>query len=215
MTTTPPSERTRVRRYNWLARYDRDTIIAILDAMPHCHIGYIADGQPFATPTLHWREGDRLYWHGSTASRMIRAIEGAEICLTVSAIDGLVMARSAFNFNVNHRSVMVFGRPEKITDPAAKEAHLRTMVNRLVPGQWERLRPMKPNELEATAVMSMPFDEASAKVRVGPPEDDEADYALPVWAGVIPVRTEVLPPEPDPRNLPGVEMPAEVLTFRL
>ena len=138
----------------------------------------MADGQPLVTPTLQWREGDRIYWHGSAASRMIKAVEGAEVCLTVSAIDGLVMARSAFNFNVNHRSVMVFGRPSRVTDPAAKEAHLRTMVNRLIPGQWERLRPMKPNELEATTVMSMPFDEASAKVRVGPPEDEPGRLRL-------------------------------------
>ena len=119
---------------------------------------------------LHWREGDRIYWHGATISRMIQAVEGHDVCFTVSALDGLVMARAAFNFNINFRSVMVFGKPEKVTDPDEKQAHLRTFVNRFVDGQWERLRPMLPKELNATTVLSMPFDEASAKIRVGPPE---------------------------------------------
>ncbi|HEY0329103.1 MAG TPA: pyridoxamine 5'-phosphate oxidase family protein [Rhodopseudomonas sp.] len=211
--SNPPSDRTRVKRYHWLANYDHATVAAILDAIPHCSIGYVVDGKPFVTPTMHWREGDRVYWHGSAASRMITAIEGAEVCLTASIVDGLVMARSAYNFNINHRSVMVFGRPEKVIDPAEKEAHLRTFVNRLIPGQWERLRPMLPKELKATTVLSMPFDEASAKIRTGHPEDEADDYAFPVWAGVIPIRQQVLDPVADPRNLPDVKLPPEALAF--
>jgi uncharacterized protein len=215
MSDTPPSERTRVKRYNWLANYDHATIASILDAIPLCHIGYVVDGKPFVTPTLQWREGDRIYWHGSAASRMIEACLKSEICLTVSTIDGLVMARSAYNFNVNHRSVMVFGKPEAITDPAAKEAHLRTFVNRLIDGQWEKLRPILPKEIKATSLLSMPFDEASAKIRTGQPEDEADDYQFPVWAGIIPVRQIALDPVPDPRNLPGVTLPPRALSFKL
>ena len=208
-----PSERARVKRYHWLADYQRATVESILDATPMCHVGYVFDGVPYVTPTMQWREGDRVYWHGSSASRMLRAAFNADVCLTVSLIDGLVLARSAYNYNVNHRSVMIFGRPEKVTDPAEKAAHLRTFVNKVVPGQWERLRPVKEQELKATTLLSMPINEASAKVRVGQPEDEEDDYAFPVWAGVVPIRYQVSPPIPDPRNLPDVEMPADVLDF--
>lgn len=210
-----PSERTRVKRYNWLARYDRETVEAILDATPLAHVGCVMDGVPFVTPTFCWREGDRVYWHGSTAGRMFKALESQDICLTVSLWDGLVVARSAYNFNCNYRSVMIVGRAELIRDEAAKAEKLRNFVNGLIPGQWERLRPMHDQELKVTAIASLSIAEASCKVRVGPPQDDEEDYAFPAWAGVIPIRTQVLPPEADPRNLPGVEMPADVLNFKL
>jgi uncharacterized protein len=211
----PPSERTRVKRYHWLAQYDRATVHAILDATPMCYVGYTFDNAPYVTPTMQWREGDRVYWHGSSASRMLRAVDAHDVCLTVSLLDGLVMARSAFNFNLNFRSVMILGRGTKVEDPAEKRRLLEVFVDRVIPNHWNRLRPVTEKELKATTVMSMPIDEASAKVRVGQPEDDEADYAFPVWAGVIPIRYEIAPPIPDPRNLSGVEMPADVLKFRL
>ncbi|HQT46075.1 MAG: flavin-nucleotide-binding protein [Acidocella sp. 20-63-7] len=210
-----PSARARVKRYAQIADYDPLTIHAILDAMPLCHVGYVFEGAPFVTPTLQWRDGGRVYWHGSAASRMLEAAEQKQVCLTVSLYDGLVMARSAYNYNINHRSVMIFGTPEKLLDPDAKKAQLRNMVNRTIPGQWERLRPVTEKELKATTVLSMPINEASAKLRDGMPEDDAEDYDFPVWAGVIPVRMQVLSPEADPRNLPGVEMPEDALRFRI
>lgn len=211
----PPSERARVKRYNWLARYDREAVEAILDATPLAHVGCQMDGVPFVTPTFFWREGDRVYWHGSAAGRMFKVLEQQDICLTVSLLDGLVVARSAYNFNCNFRSVMIVGRAELIRDEEAKAGHLRTFVNGLIPGQWERLRPMHDKELQVTALASLPISEASCKVRIGPPQDDEEDYGFPSWAGVIPIRTQILPPEPDPRNLPDVEMPGDILKFHL
>ncbi len=210
-----PTERSRVKRYNHIAKYDKQTIHGILDAMPLCHIGFVYQGTPFVTPTLQWREGERVYWHGSAASRMLETVEDHDMCLTVTLFDGLVMTRSAYNYNINHRSVMIFGKPDKITDVAAKEQHLRNFVNKTIPGQWERLRPVSPKELKATTLLSMSIDEASCKVRTGPPEDDEDDYSFPVWAGVIPVRYETLPPIADARNLPDVTMPEDALKFRI
>jgi nitroimidazol reductase NimA-like FMN-containing flavoprotein (pyridoxamine 5'-phosphate oxidase superfamily) len=210
-----PSERTRVKRYNWLASYDQDLVRRILDATPLAHIGCSMDGVPFVTPTFFWREGDRIYWHGSAAGRMFKVLEQQDICVTVSMLDGLVMARAAFNFNCNFRSVMLLGRAELIHDTQTKIEKLRNFVNGLIPGQWERLRPMLDKEIAATVVASMPIDEASCKVRSGPPEDNPEDYAFPVWAGVIPVSYQVGTPEPDPKNLPDVSMPPDVLSFHL
>lgn len=214
-TSKAPSARTRVHRFRSLARYDRGTVHAILDAMPVAHVGYVHEGNPIVTPTLQWREGDRVYWHGAARGRMMRATEGAEVCLTVSILDGLVLARAAYGFNINHRSVMVFGKPEAVTDPVEKTRLLKRFVDGYVPGQWERLRPVTDQEIGATAILSLPLDEASAKVRVGPPEDGEEDYAFPVWAGVLPIRLAVGTPEPDPRNLPGVEVPASLASFTI
>jgi len=204
---TAPSARTRVNRYRWLAHYDRETIYAILDAMPVAHVGYIHDGAPIVTPTLQWREGDRIYWHGAAHGRMMKATSEAEVCLTVSILDGLVLARAAYNFNINHRSVMVFGQPEAVTEPTEKTRLLKRFVDGYVPGQWERLRPVTEQEIGATAILSLPLTEASAKLRAGPPEDGEDDYDFPVWAGVLPINLTVGAPEPDPRNQPGVEVP--------
>jgi nitroimidazol reductase NimA-like FMN-containing flavoprotein (pyridoxamine 5'-phosphate oxidase superfamily) len=213
--TEAPSARTEVKRYNWLAKYDAETIHAILDAMPHCHVGYVHEGKPVVTPTMQWRDGDRIFWHGSSASRMIRTAEKHDVCVCVSLIDGLVLARSAYNYNLNHRSVMVFGVAEKLTDPDEKRHQLANFVNKVIPGQWDRLRPVTEQELKATTVLSMSITEASAKVRTGHTEDDEADYDFPVWAGLVPVRLVADPPIADPRNLPGVEMPDDVLKFRI
>lgn len=213
--TISPSKRTRVRRLHERGHYDRETIDAILDAMPLCHVGIVVDGNPVVTPTLQWREGDHVYWHGSAASRMIGVAEGAEVCLSVAILDGFVLARSAFHHSVNYRSVMLFGRAEKVAAADAKTARLRTFIESLFPGRWPTLRPMTDKELKATTVLSLCIDEASAKVRTGPPKDDEEDYALPIWSGVVPVRIETGPVEDDPRNVPGVDVPAHAAGFRL
>jgi nitroimidazol reductase NimA-like FMN-containing flavoprotein (pyridoxamine 5'-phosphate oxidase superfamily) len=145
---------------------------------------------------------------------MLESAQTKDVCVTVTLYDGLVMARSAYNFNINHRSVMIFGKPEKLPD-SEKEAQLRHMVNRTIPGQWDRLRPVTAKELKATTVLTMPITEASAKIRSGAPEDEAEDYSFPVWAGVIPVKLQVLPAEPDPRNLPGLEPPAAIAQFKI
>lgn len=211
----PPSARTRIKRYHWLADYEQQSVRAVLDAVPLCHVGYLHDGLPHVTPTLQWRDGDTVYWHGSSASRMLKAVRSADVCLSVTAMDGLVVARSAFNFNVNFRSVMIFGTAAQVRDPGEKLHALRMLVDRFVPGHWDSLRPPSEQEIKATMVVSMPITEASAKIRTGPPVDEEEDYAFPVWAGVVPIVQAVQPPEPDPRNLPGVAMPEALARFRI
>ena len=215
MSSPPATDRVRLRRRHDRGGYDATTIYPILDAMPLCSVGYVFDGQPYVTPTLQWREGDRVYWHGSSASRMLRAVEEAQVCLTVAILDGFVLARSGFHHSINYRSAMILGTARKVSDPDEKEARLRAFVDGLMPGRWDALRPATEQEIKATTVMSMPLDEASSKIRTGPPGDEEEDYALPIWAGVIPVRTEVLAPEPDPRNMQGLAPPDHVLNFRL
>jgi uncharacterized protein len=205
-----PSDRVRVKRVHERGRYDAETIHPILDAMPVCSVGYVFEGSPYVTPTLQWREGDHLYWHGSSASRMLEAVEAAEACVTVTLIDGFVLARSAFHHSANYRSVMVLGTARKITDNDEKEARLRVFVDTLFPGRWDILRPMNAKEFKATTVMSLPLSEASAKVRTGPPKDDEEDYSLPIWAGVLPIHMQIGMPIPDARNLLGLTPPAHV-----
>ena len=214
-TSDAPSERVRVKRLHQRGHYDHATIHAILDAMPLASVGYVIDGQPYVTPTLQWREGDRVYWHGSAASRMLRAVDGADVCLTVTILDGLVMARSAFHHSANYRSVMLLGKASRVSDPAQAEASMRRFVDGVFPGRWDMLRPMNAQELKATHVLSMEIAEASAKIRTGMPVDDEEDYALPIWAGVLPVRMEIGAPVADPKNLAGVEPPEHLLRVRL
>ncbi len=209
-----PTERTRVKRVSKRAKYDAETVHGILDATPICNVGYVFNGTPYVTPTLQWREGDHLYWHGSSASRMLEACEAAEVCVTVSIIDGFVMARSAYNHSCNYRSVMVFGTARKVTDAAEKEARLKAFTDGLWPGRWDMLRKMTAQELKATTVLSLSLEEASAKVRTGPPGDDEEDYALPIWAGVIPVQQQILAPVDDPRLLPGLTAPEHITKFK-
>jgi len=208
--TAAPSPRVRVRRLHERGRYDAEIINGILDSMPICHVGYVFEGTPYVTPTMQWREGGHIYWHGSSASRMLEAVDGAEVCVTVTIIDGLVLARSAFHHSANYRSVMVKGYALKIIDKNEKEVLLRSFVEKMYPGRWEMLRPMNAQELKATTVLSLPLNEASAKVRTGAPKDDEEDYALPIWAGVIPLKIEVFPPIEDDRNLAGLDPPAHV-----
>lgn len=210
-----PTDRTRVRRLPERGAYDRATIYAILDAMPVAHVGYSIDGQPFVTPTLQWREGDHVYWHGSAASRMLRVIEGAPVCLTVTLIDGMVLARSAFNHSMNYRSVMLLGKAQVVADPVIKEARLRTFVESQFPGRWDMLRPVTAQELKGTTVLGMPIDEGSAKIRSGEPHDDAADESLDIWAGVIPIRYEILSPVPDAHVRPGRIAPSHATTFRI
>ena len=198
-----PTERTRVKRLPDRGKYDRDTVYAILDSGVACHVGYNIDGRPFVTPTACWREGDHLYWHGSAASRMLRAqATGIPVCVTVTHIDGLVLARSAFHHSMNYRSVMAIGDAEFVENDDEKLAALRAFVERVVPGRWALIRPPSPQELKATSVLRLRLQEVSAKVRTGPPIDDEPDYTLPVWAGVVPISTTVGTPVPDPKLTP-------------
>lgn len=210
-----PTDRVRLRRLHERGSYDAASIHAILDAMPLCTVGYVIDGHPHVTPTLQWREGDHIYWHGSSASRMLRASNEAKVSLSVSILDGFVMARSGLHHSINYRSVAMFGTARKVTGPEQKELRIKNFVEGLFPGRWDILRPATSQEIKATTVLTMPIDEASAKVRTGPPSDDEEDYALPIWAGVIPVRTQMLAPEPDARNLAGVEPPDHITDFSI
>ena len=209
------TERTRLRRYHERGRYDRATIYAILDAMPHCHVGYLIDDKPVVMPTFQWREGDHVYWHASSAGRGIRNAQDNEVCLTVSILDGLVLARSGMHHSANSRSVMIFGTARRIADPAEKLDKLKGFIEKMYPGRWDTLRPITDQEAKATAILSLPITEASAKVRSGGPVDDEEDYALPIWAGVIPVSMQIGEPVPDERNLPDVAEPAHVRGFRI
>ncbi len=210
-----PSERARVRRMHERGAYDRPTIDAVLDAQPLAHVAWTLDGLPRVTPTLQWREGDRVYWHGSAASPMLEHCADAQVCIVVTLMDGFVLARSAYNHSVNYRSVVLFGRARPVTDPAEKTERMRAMMEHLFPGRWETLRPVMPQEIRATAMMSLPIDEASAKVRSGPPADDAEDLALPIWAGVVPLRIETLPPVADPTLPPGLEVPAHARSVRV
>ena len=208
----PASERVRLRRRRERGSYERALIDAILDEGLIAHLGFADEhGQPFVIPTLHARSGDVVYCHGSAASRTLRALAGgAPACLTVSLIDGLVLARSAMHHSANYRSAMVLGQARVLTDEREQREALRAIVEHIVPGRWRDVREPRANELAATAVLALPIDEASAKVRAGGPMDDEEDYALPAWAGVIPLALVAAPPEPDQRLHADVPMPSYV-----
>lgn len=214
MDTLTPTPLSKVRRHPERADYDRATVYAILDAGLVCHVGYALGDQPLVTPTLYWREGDRVYWHGSAASRMLRTLAGGvKACLTVSLIDGLVLARSAFTHSMNYRSVMLFGTAAAVEGDAAKIASLEALIERLYPGRWRELRAPTEQEIKATMVLSMPIEEASAKLRGGGPIDRETDMAAPVWAGVIPLALRAGAPERDPRTDAGIALPDYVARF--
>ena len=170
-----PDDFTRARRLHHKASHDRAVIDAILDAMPMAHVGHLVDGHPVVTPTLQWRDGDRVFWHGSSASRMIRRAGEAKVCLTVTLSDGMVLARSGLEHSVNYRSVMVFGQARAVQGPAARTRALRVMMDRLFPDRWDALRPMTAQELKATAILSLPLSRASAKISAGPPTDPPED----------------------------------------
>ena len=202
-TPFPVSTRTRARRLPERVSHMHADVFRILDAAILCHIAYVVDGQPFCTPTIHWRVGERLYWHGSSASRMLRTQhDRLAVCLTVSHLDGLVLARCGFNHSVNYRSAMCFGTAAAIDEPGEKALALRAMLERFYPGRDEALRPMTAQELKATSVVGMTIDEATAKVRAKMNADHDEDLAVPVWAGVVPVNTVIGEWQPCPSNGP-------------
>ncbi len=217
MTPTPPdrTDRTAIERRPERGSYDRGAIYRILDEGLVCHVGFAIDGQPFVIPTTYARMGDKLVIHGSVSSRMLRALrEGAEACITVTLLDGLVLARSAFHHSMNYRSVVIFGRARAVTDPAEKKAVLEALVEFIVPGRRADARGPSDNELNATEVLEFPIEEASAKVRTGPPKDDADDMTLPVWAGVLPLRLTPSTPVPAPDLAAGIEAPEYVRRYR-
>jgi nitroimidazol reductase NimA-like FMN-containing flavoprotein (pyridoxamine 5'-phosphate oxidase superfamily) len=212
---TAPTDRTRVRRVPQRGTYERETVEGILDETLVSHVGFVHEGQPVVIPTLHARLGDRLYLHGSAASRLLRTLErGVPVCATATLVDGLVLARSAFHHSVNYRSVVVFGRATLVEPEEERLKALELFTEKLVPGRWADVRPPTRPEMKGTKVLSLPLEEASAKVRTGPPIDDDEDYELPVWAGVLPLSTEVASPQPDPRLDPAIETPGYVAGWR-
>ena len=203
-----PTSRSRVKRLHARGRYDRETVYAVIDAALVGTVAYVIDGEPYVTPTSVWREGDRLYWHGSSASRMLRTVKTTvPVSVNVFHLDGLVLARSGFHSSINYRSATLFGRARPVEDRDEKLTSLEAFVERLTPGRWAELRPVNEQELKATTVVAMAIDEASAKIRTGGPADDEKDYALAIWAGVVPIRTVIGAPVADPRLKPGLAAP--------
>jgi uncharacterized protein len=203
-----PSVRTRLVREADRAVYDRAAAYEILDEGFICHVGFVVDGQPFVIPTGYGRVGDNLYIHGSAASRMLRRVdEGVAVCVTVTLLDGLVLARSIFNHSMNYRSVVILGTARAVTDPQEKLEALRLLSEHILPGRWVESRQPNERELKATLVMRLPIEEFSAKVRQGPPIDDEEDYAFPTWAGVIPLTMVAGEPIDDARLVPGQQAP--------
>jgi nitroimidazol reductase NimA-like FMN-containing flavoprotein (pyridoxamine 5'-phosphate oxidase superfamily) len=193
-----PSARTTVKRHPERGVYERGVIDAILDEALICHVGFSIDGQPFVIPTIHARDGDVLYIHGSPGSRMLRSLRsGVDTCVTVTLLDGLVLARSVYNHSMNYRSVVVVGRAGEVTDPQEKLRAMRCVVEHILPGRWEDARQPSEKEIKATTILALALTEASAKIRSGPPTDDEDDVGLPVWAGVIPLALQTADPLPD------------------
>ncbi len=207
LNSTNPTPRTRVVREPQRAVYDRDAANQILDEALLCHVGFVADGQPFVIPMSYGRDGDMLYIHGSTASRMVRNLEqGAPVCITVTLVDGLVLARSVFNHSMNYRSVVILGKATVVDDPAEKLAALRAISEHILPHRWDDSRQPYEKELKVTSVLRLPIHEFSAKVRVGPPVDIAEDYSFPTWAGVIPLEVTAgaaIPDERCERELPA------------
>ena len=214
MNTFPQTARTTLKRLPQRGVFDRELINQILDEGFICHVGFAVDGQPFVIPTGYARAGDKLFIHGSQASRMLRTLEqGIEVCVTVTLIDGLVLARSAFHHSMNYRSVVVFGRATVVDDREEKLAALLALSEHMIPDRWADVREPNERELQLTTVLSLPLTEASAKVRTGPPLDDEEDYDLPIWAGVIPLRLAAGAPVADPRLSASNEPPEYALTY--
>jgi nitroimidazol reductase NimA-like FMN-containing flavoprotein (pyridoxamine 5'-phosphate oxidase superfamily) len=201
MSEFTPTERTQVKRLPKRGQYDRETVHKILDEGFVCHVGFSVEGQPYVIPTNYGRTGDTLYLHGSAASRMLRTLSGGvPVCVTVTHVDGLVLARSAFHHSVNYRSVVILGTARLVEDPAEKMEALRIFTDHVMKGRWDDVRQPTEQEMKATTVLALPLEEVSAKVRSGGPIDDEEDYALPVWAGVLPLQVSVKPPIPDEKR---------------
>lgn len=209
-----PTERTRVRRLPDRGRYDRDTIYPILDEAFICHVGFAVDGQPYVIPTGYARIGDDLYIHGSSASRMLRNLsKGVDVCVTVSLIDGLVLARSAFHHSVNYRSVLILGKAQLVEDVDEKNRALQAFTEHVIPGRWAEVRWPTELELKATSVLKLAIEEASAKVRTGDPKDDEEDYAMDVWAGVLPMSLATSAPINDALMRKGIDIPNYISNY--
>jgi uncharacterized protein len=215
MTSSLQTPRTTVKRLPKRGAYDRTTIESIVDEALICHVGFVVDGQPVVIPTIHWRGGEELYFHGSAASRMLRSLKGGvDVCVTVTLLDGLVLARSAFHHSMNYRSVVVFGKAREVTDPAERVTALESLVEHVCAGRMKDVRPPNDRELAQTLVLALPLTEASAKIREGGPVDDEEDYALPLWAGVIPLRITPQPAVADERLGEGIATPAYAVEYR-
>ena len=215
MESDAPSERTQVHRLPERGVYDRDAIDAILDEALICHVGHLVDGQPRVIPTIHARVGDTLYIHGSNASRTLRAARsGTEICVEVTLIDGLVLARSAFHHSMNYRSVVVYGSARPVTDAEEKFAAQKALVDHVIHGRSDDARMPNERELNQTTILAIGLDEASAKVRTGPPKDEPEDYGLDVWAGVVPLHLEPGAPDPDPQLPAGIDPPPYATDYR-
>ena len=213
--TRPPTERTRVRRLPERGVFDRATIDAILDEALICHLAYVVDGQPRVIPTIHARDGDVLYVHGSNASRTLRTAKGGTpVAVEVTLLDGLVLARSAFHHSMNYRSVVMYGTAREISDPDQKWRAQRALVEHVVHGRSNDARMPNDRELNQTTILAVPLDEASAKIRTGPPKDEDEDYGLPVWAGVVPLATVPGDPEPDPAMDASVPEPDYLTPYR-
>jgi uncharacterized protein len=213
--TFSQTERTTLKRLPKRGHYDRDTVHKILDEGFICHVGFVVDGQPFVIPTGYARVDDRLYIHGSQASRMLRTLtQGVDVCVTVTLVDGLVLARSAFHHSINYRSVVVFGNAKLVRDREEKITALLALSEHFVKGRWNDVREPTEQELIQTTVLSLPLEEVSAKIRTGPPLDDEEDYSLPIWAGVIPLKMVAGEPISDPRLPPEIESPEYAREYR-
>lgn len=209
-----PTQRSQVKRLPQRADYELQTIYNILDEGLICYVGFVVNNQPFVIPTAYGRINDKLYIHGSPASRMLRSLVGAiEVCVTVTLLDGLVLARSAFHHSMNYRSVVIFGKAEIVGAESEKLEALQAFTEHVVPGRWDEVRQPTRQELQGTLVLSLPITEASAKVRTGAPNDDEADYNLPVWAGVLPLKLVAGNPIADFRLQSGIEIPAHVTNY--
>jgi nitroimidazol reductase NimA-like FMN-containing flavoprotein (pyridoxamine 5'-phosphate oxidase superfamily) len=211
---SPPSKRTKVRRLAERGRYDSDTINAILDEGFVCHLGLVDEGSVRVTPTAYARVGDMLYLHGAAGNASLKSAQGSEVCMTVTLVDGLVLARAAFHHSINFRSVTIYGTASEVTDDAEKRRALDAVVEHIVPGRGVDARGPNDSELRTTRVIRLPINEASAKVRTGGPKDDEEDMEMPIWAGVIPMRTVTDSPVPDGHLLDGVDVPAYASNYR-
>jgi nitroimidazol reductase NimA-like FMN-containing flavoprotein (pyridoxamine 5'-phosphate oxidase superfamily) len=215
MSELQKTERTQVKRRAQRGVYDRETVNALLDEGLVCHIGFLAEGTPLVIPTGYGRRGEKLYIHGSSVSGMLGALAGGiDACVTVTLLDGIVLARAVFHHSMNYRSVVLLGKATLIVDPVEKLVALEVITEHLVPGRWDDARKPTPQELDATAVLSFPIEEASAKIRTGPPIDKEADYGSPIWAGVLPLALTASEAITDERCLPGATVPDYIRTYK-
>ncbi len=207
-------DRSRLRRLPERGHYDRETVYQIIDEALLCHVGFVQEGQPFVIPTIHAREGDRIYLHGARASRLLKVAQAKEqLCITITLLDGLVLARSVFHHSMNYRSAVLFGRGLLVEDEEEKLYGLRVISEHIMPGRWDDARQPTAKELNATSLVAVSIDSASAKVRTGPPGDDEEDYQLPIWAGVLPIRQKMMDPAADPHMEMAVPLPGYLKSY--